>query len=535
MNTSSNAAPGDILVVDDTVANLKLLVNILSEAGYQVRPAADGELALRTVQAKPPALILLDIRMPGVDGFEVCRRLNAEKHTRDIPVIFLSSLTDTADKSKGLALGAVDYIDKPFHGEEVLARVRTHLALAAAKEQLKSQNLQLQQANEHLTSEIAERKRAEEALEVALSRMQKMNEALRESQDRLDALNLSVGNGIISVDAKQRIVVFNAAAERIFGRPAASAIGQPLNILLPERFRIPHETHIRRFDVSGQSDRAMGSYGLIYGLRASGEEFPIEATVSRSGISPNKLFTVMLRDITERRQAEQMREQLMRQLELLSERLATSQENERRKLAYDLHEDVGQQLVALKFYLQMTEPGSGGTQTHPPRDEALSVAVHATKRVSELVVDLEPQELEAFGLHAAVRAYCQRQALAGGWTLHIDAPKPDVRAPSPVERACFHVLQDSLSNVLQHAKATEVWVDLRHAADQLELVIRDNGIGFDRNTVGGDGRAESSLGLFAMRMRARQVGGSVQIKSAPGEGTEVRAVIPLPVAPVELI
>jgi hypothetical protein len=527
-------AGGDILVVDDTMANLKLLANILGEAGYQVRPAADGELALRSVQAKPPALILLDIRMQGVDGFEVCRRLNADERTRDIPVIFLSSLTDTADKARGFALGAVDYIDKPFHGEEVLARVATHLALAGAKEQLKSQNLHLQQVNERLTQEVAERKRAEQALEAALSRMQALNDALRESEYRLDALNLSVGNGIVSVDAKQHIVRFNAAAERMFGHAAAAAIGQPLDMLLPERFRAPHETHIRRFDASGQSDRTMGTYGLIYGLRANGEEFPVEATVSQSGISPNKLFTVMLRDITERRRAEQVREQLMRQLESLSDRLATAQENERRKLAYELHEDLGQQLATLKFYLQVSGSATGAADSGSPREEALSVAAHATARVRKMVLDLEPRELEDFGLEAAVRTYCEQQAETGGWSLHLVVPRPDKRAPRRVERACFRVLQDALNNVLRHAQATEVWVHLRHDAGELELGIRDNGIGFDRDAVReDDGRKDMRLGLFAMQMRAKQVGGSVQIESAPGRGTDVRAIFPLPAPPVE--
>ena len=108
----------------------------------------------------------------------------------------------------------------------------------------------------------------------------------------------------------------------MFGHAAAAVVGQPLSMLLPERVRVPHEEHIRHFDASGQSDRTMGTYGQIYGLRASGEEFPVEATVSQTGISPNKLFTVILRDITERRQAERAREQLTRQLEETNEQLS---------------------------------------------------------------------------------------------------------------------------------------------------------------------------------------------------------------------
>lgn len=128
----------EILVVEDTVASLKLLTDILISAGYKVRPASDGELALRSVSAKLPSLILLDIRMPGIDGYEVCRRLKADERTKNVPVIFLSSLSDIVDKVTGFELGAIDYITKPFQREELLARVKTHINLYALQNYLES-------------------------------------------------------------------------------------------------------------------------------------------------------------------------------------------------------------------------------------------------------------------------------------------------------------------------------------------------------------------------------------------------------------
>jgi len=119
----------EILVVDDTVASLELLSELLTRAGYNVRPAQDGHMALRSANARPPELILLDVRMPDIDGFEVCRRLKADSRTKDIPVIFLSALSEATDKVTGFDIGAVDYIAKPYHPEEVLARVRTHIEL----------------------------------------------------------------------------------------------------------------------------------------------------------------------------------------------------------------------------------------------------------------------------------------------------------------------------------------------------------------------------------------------------------------------
>lgn len=125
----SQRMQGNILVVDDTPANLRILVDLLSKQGYTVRPAPSGPLALKAVQASPPDLILLDIMMPEMDGYTVCERLKGDERTREIPVIFLSALDETLNKVRAFSLGAVDYITKPFEAEEVFARIKTHLML----------------------------------------------------------------------------------------------------------------------------------------------------------------------------------------------------------------------------------------------------------------------------------------------------------------------------------------------------------------------------------------------------------------------
>jgi signal transduction histidine kinase len=129
MSTGATPVPATILVVDDTPANLRLLTTMLRDGGYKVRPVPSGEMALRVVEAKAPDLILLDINMPEMDGYEVCRRLKTDPRWRDIPVLFISALTDTADKIRAFQAGGVDYVGKPFQFEEVDARVRTHLEL----------------------------------------------------------------------------------------------------------------------------------------------------------------------------------------------------------------------------------------------------------------------------------------------------------------------------------------------------------------------------------------------------------------------
>ncbi len=132
------SAREEILVVDDTPASLRLLTELLTQHGYRVRPADDGALALKSVAAKTPDLILLDVNMPGMDGYEVCRRLKADEKSSRIPVIFISAFGDTRQKVTGFEAGGLDYITKPFEAEEVLARVRTHLRLRQAEEALRN-------------------------------------------------------------------------------------------------------------------------------------------------------------------------------------------------------------------------------------------------------------------------------------------------------------------------------------------------------------------------------------------------------------
>src|SRR5215475_13270548 len=140
-------AQKSIVIVDDTPENLRLLTQILSEQGYRVRSAPNGERALATVRKERPDLILLDIVMPEMDGYEVCRQLKADPERQDIPVIFISALNEVFDKVTAFSIGAVDYITKPFQIEEVLARVHTHLALEGMRQKLTEQNQLLQEQN----------------------------------------------------------------------------------------------------------------------------------------------------------------------------------------------------------------------------------------------------------------------------------------------------------------------------------------------------------------------------------------------------
>jgi len=178
----SSSSKGNLLIVDDTLNNLRLLSNSLIEEGYKVRGVTNGQMAITAAKTIPPDLILLDIKMPEMDGYEVCKQLKADAKTQDIPVIFLSALDDVFDKVKAFQVGGIDYITKPFHLEEVIARIENQLALTQAKaeitklnselehrvqvrtEQLQDMNQKLISTNKKLESEISERQKIQQKL-----------------------------------------------------------------------------------------------------------------------------------------------------------------------------------------------------------------------------------------------------------------------------------------------------------------------------------------------------------------------------------
>ncbi|HAX77987.1 MAG TPA: hybrid sensor histidine kinase/response regulator, partial [Cyanobacteria bacterium UBA11372] len=164
-----------ILVVDDNPTNLSVLTQALKSAGFKVRVAVDGESAIEQVEYDQPALILLDVQMPGIDGFETCIKLKSNPSTHDIPIIFMTALADKESKLKGLSLGAVDYITKPFEQEEVLARVKVHLKLRSLTKTLEEKNAQLYQLKEGLEQRVAERTAELQKAQIQMIQQEKLS------------------------------------------------------------------------------------------------------------------------------------------------------------------------------------------------------------------------------------------------------------------------------------------------------------------------------------------------------------------------
>jgi sigma-B regulation protein RsbU (phosphoserine phosphatase) len=250
-DTSQGSTKGDILVVDDTPANLRLLSKMLNEQGYRVRPVLDGRLALAAAQAKLPDLILLDIRMPDLDGYQVCEQLKDDSRTQDIPIIFISALDAVKDKVKAFTVGGVDYITKPFHIEEVLARVETHLALRKLQEQLEIANQKMAQELA-LAGEVQEGFFPQDLPDIAGWQLSmKMKSARETSGDFFDVIPLPRGYyGILMADVVDKGVaaaLFMALSWSLIRTYATDFPSHPELVLTSVNQRILEDTSAQQF------------------------------------------------------------------------------------------------------------------------------------------------------------------------------------------------------------------------------------------------------------------------------------------------
>lgn len=347
-----------------------------------------------------------------------------------------------------------------------------------------------------------------------------------DSEAQLAGIIRSSMEAIITVDSDQRVVLFNPTAETLFAWPAELAIGRPLSDFIPERYRAAHEEHVRRFGITGVSDRQMGRQRALYALRRDGTEFPIEASISQTAHEGTKLYTVMLRDITERARAEDALRRSREELQQLSDGILAAREEERRRIARELHDDLGQRLSALKMDMAMLGADvDEGRDTAGLLDEigAINGVIDNTvASVRRIASDLRPALLDELGMIPAIEWLADDFANRYGLAVSVDGAEVDV--PGQTAIAVFRIVQEALSNVVRHADATTVHIQLTQSEGQLVLQVQDDGVGWDK--VPSASGPRKSLGLLGIRERARLLGGSFTIDSTLGKGFCLTVKIP---------
>ncbi|HEY3267920.1 MAG TPA: PAS domain-containing sensor histidine kinase [Armatimonadota bacterium] len=348
------------------------------------------------------------------------------------------------------------------------------------------------------------------------------------TEAQLASIVASATDAIISVDTQQNIILYNRAAETMFLRPAAEALGQPLNTLIPERFHEAHQKHVARFGRSGITSRSMQSPGQLLGLRSNGEEFPVEAMISHADTEDGRIYSVIIRDITERVRLETARQEF---LALLGHELRNP-------------------LAAISSALYLARRRVDDAALERPLDILDRQVSHMTRLVSDLVdvsrvtrgvLDIQREELDIISVLGSAIEPFRRRFADGGIRLHVSlAKEPILLAADPVR------LHQVFSNLLDNAaKYTDpggsVWVEARRHGAVATISVRDTGVGiapalmprlfepFVQGKQGAD-RTQSGLGL-GLTLCHRIVGlhgGTFEASSAgPGEGAQFTIRLPL--------
>jgi len=359
----------------------------------------------------------------------------------------------------------------------------------------------------------------------------RMAAALDEATTRLAAIVETAMDPIITVDDAQRIVLFNHAAEQAFRCSRNEAIGAPIDQFIPQRFRETHQRHMEDFGNTGTTSRRMGEQAVLWALRADGSEFPIEASISQTSAGEQRYFTVILRDITRRKEFDDALRRQQAELRELSARVLEAREEEKTLIARELHDELGQLLTALKMdlaWLRERLPGAAPEIAHKVQqmNTVLDRTVGSVRRIS---ADLRPLMLDDLGLIDAANWLVEDFAQRAGVNCSIDvAPDADFSA---LERgaatALYRALQESLTNIGRHAGAKNAWVALRIEDGEACLDVEDDGRGIDAEDVA----KPRSLGLKGMRERALYHGGHFDVARAPRGGTRLQLRVPLRPAP----
>jgi PAS domain S-box-containing protein len=514
----STSLIGDILIVDDEVRNLQLLSQILSGAGYRVRAARGPQLAVDSALTQPPDLILLDVKMPEMDGFEVCRRLKQDDRTRDVPIIFVSALRNVQERIRGFEAGGVDFISKPFQEQEILARVRTHKALrdmtVHLEELVAKRTGELTAMNEALEAEVNERTQAEEEI--------------RKNRDYLKRLTDSMADVVFSVKMPERVIEWTNDAVRQLGYDSEECIGRSTEFLYSDK---------EDFLTFGKNLKSAIAEGKdVFRMEAllqkkDGAVFPADIIVSFFRIEGEMVSaTSIVRNIAERLEKEKRIQDYQDRLKALASDLTVTEERERRRIAEELHDGPVQALAFACMRLAPVKERVGSSEQARAIDEVSKCLRQAALDTNRIVSDLGSPSLRDLGLVAAISEWTTEQ-IRGRFGIETEVvshlEEADGESLDDLTRTIlFRNVRELLANVVKHAHATRVHVCLQRAGDRLEVVVRDDGQGCDPTQALKKVSSEGGFGLFSIRERMADLGGALEIDSELGRGFTATLVLP---------
>lgn len=495
MSGERNHPPkADILAIDDTPENLTLLSQMLTEKGYKVRSVTKGSTAIRGAKAVPPDIILLDVKMPEMNGYEVCQQLKAEQRTRDIPIIFISALGDVFDKVKAFQVGGVDYITKPFQAEEVLARLDTHLTIRNLQIKLEAQNSQLQQ-------EIASKTAAEN----------KFAKAFRACPNPMAIANyesgrvLEINKSFLQMSGYDAEEIIDRNLEQIYSRSAYSVYKQALGKLDTQDF-------VRNLELE-----FLTKSGRIKTVLLSMESIELDGV---------KCTLQILNDITERKRLEN------EFISLVSHELRTP-------------------MTSTIGALDLLNSGQLGTLSDRGKN-ILQVAVRNSERLIRLVNDILDLERMKSGKIAIEPSPCNLKNLMVQATDTMQGMADKARVRLILEEASDIILNldsdrilQTLTNLISNGiKFTEpegiVELTAKVTDNNCQITVRDTGRGIPQNKLesiferfqqvdASDSRSKggTGLGLAICRHIIEGHNGRIWVESVLGKGSTFYINLPL--------
>lgn len=564
-----------VMVVDDTPESLEMLTQLLVLTGYEVYPVTSGPSALDLVQHMLPDIILLDVMMPGMDGYEVCRRLKAADPTRDIPVIFISALNDSLDKVHAFQAGGIDYITKPFQLEEVLARVGTHLKLRDSQQYLKEKNIQLHQ-------EIQDRQQAEQELHQrnqelflvnrfsqmfssSLEFDQVIDTILGELKQQLDVFSISVwlvlpetgelvcrqmkgpgseeatnwrlapGQGITGWVAQQgeSVLIDDTWADERHFKAVDKKTGQPIRSMLS----VPLKTKDEVFGVLNLVDLRVGHF-------TPHDLLLVEAIASAaaSAIENARLYTMAQQEIAERKRAEEALRQVNEELQAVNE----SKDKFFSIISHDLRS-------AFHILLGYAQCGVGAlTPTTPPtlKENVEKLLASADKlyallenlltwsRIQRGVMEYEPEVIDLFEIAEDNVELFLSKAQQKEVLLTSSVPSGSVAYAD--YNMIKTVIRNLVSNALKFTDAGDsivisAWTEVPF----MHVAVADTGVGISdavkarlfridsqHTSMGTAGEKGTGLGLILCQELVERNGGRIWVESEPEQGATFHFTLP---------
>jgi len=482
-----------LLIVDDKKENLFLLEAITKHIKVNLIKALSGAEALEKTHGVELALAIIDVRMPGMDGYELAIKLNKERLEDKVPVIFLTAEYFNEDEvSKGYDSGAVDYIFKPINRQILLSKIEVFLDLFGQKQTII--------------------RNAEQLVKYA-DDLGESNLSLRKSEEKYRNYIDHAPDGVFVMDENGHFLEVNDAICRITGYSKNELLQMSvLDMLLEES-----KEEIKIQFINSPKSGSLKADLAFKHKKGSNRWWSINAVVM-----DEKRLLAFTKDITTRKKMEEDLKSSLNQLQQLSKYMEKARESERKTIARELHDDLGQALTAVKMDLGIIKQGVTDQDRILRISKASDLVGETITTVQRLTSQLRPEIIDDLGLEAAIKWYTKEFSQRHGIEIYLDMDSEIPLSPDD-SLTVFRIMQESLTNIARHSKANRVEISFSNDNGIIHFKISDNGVGIREDGL----NSKKSFGIIGIKERAIALSGSCKIYSKNGEGTVIHLTFPL--------